>query len=66
MVISNAAITQGKSFYYTVHTCKVMNEIRRNLTEPVIDCKDEKKINDTLNQISVANKVLYAFFDPFA
>ena len=32
---------------------------------PEITCKDSETIANSLNNISVANKVLYKFFDPF-
>ena len=57
-------VRNGKSFFYSLHSCDVINEIRRNKSVPEVTCKDTETRDKVLNQFYVANKVMYTFFDP--
>ena len=54
----------SRSFQFAVHSCPTMNLIRESLNEPTINCKDDAVIKSAINNISVASKVIYRFFDP--
>ena len=59
-------VKDGKSFTYMVLSCSKMNKIRDSLGEQTLICQDEIELSKVINNIGVASKVAYAFFDPIS
>ena len=56
--------TKTSTFYYTVHTCDVINKVRETLNEPIVACKNASARDKVLNKLYVGSKIFYKVFDP--
>jgi hypothetical protein len=59
-------VRDGKSFTYMVEKCSKLNKIRESLGAETITCASDADLNSIINNIGVASKVAYAFFDPIS